>query len=138
MGVNTVCAQSEGQHGKVSQFNEVLNTTSVYGSDVCTSRASPIDYKVSLDGSQSSSSTGVEAPRHEISSWDPSLERYWEAEEGMGQIEGRLKAHLSYWEQTLQPAPWIISCIRDGYKLPPSSEPNKLCKYNQQSATRNS
>ena len=57
---------------------------------------------------------------HVMSKWEPSLDRYLEVEKGMGQIEdqqGRLKSHLSFWEQKLEPAPWIISCIRDGYKL---------------------
>ena len=30
-------------------------------------------------------------------------------------VQGRLRQSLDFWEEVLQPAPWII---REGYKLP--------------------
>ena len=51
---------------------------------------------------------------------DPSLGRFWEAELGGNQVidvQGRLKASLQFWEQELEPAPWIIDCIKTGYQL---------------------
>ena len=77
---------------------------------------------------------------HEGREWDPSLNRCWEVEEGTDQIEdvqGRLKTCLPFWEKELEPAPWIISCIREGYKLPLHSIPNQFCKPNQHSALAN-
>ena len=65
---------------------------------------------------------------------DLALSRFLEIEHGeVTDIQGRLQACLSFWEHKLQPAPWIISCIRESYKLPlcshfPShtSSPTKL------------
>jgi len=57
-------------------------------------------------------------------------------EEGTAQIEdvqGRIKFCLYFWEKELDPAPWILSCIREGYKLPLFSVPDQFCKPNQQS-----
>ena len=34
----------------------------------------------------------------------------------------------------LDPAPWIISCIKEGYKLPLRSIPDRFHRKNQQSA----
>ena len=71
---------------------------------------------------------------------DQLLSRCWELEEGTGQIEdvqGRLKSCLSFWKKELDPAPWILSCIEEGYKLPLRLVPDKFCKANQQSALSN-
>ena len=65
------------------------------------------------------------------------LTTFWEVEEGQTQVmdvQGRLGQSLSFWEDTLDPAPWIISCIREGYKLPLRSIPDCYHKPNQQSA----
>ena len=62
---------------------------------------------------------------------------FWEVEQGETQVtdvQGRLKMCLSFWENKLDPAPWIISCIREGYKLPLRSLPSKFSRPNQQSA----
>jgi len=37
------------------------------------------------------------------------------------------------WEETLCPAPWIISCISEGYKLPLRAVPNKYSRPSQTS-----
>ena len=61
----------------------------------------------------------------------------WEVEQGEAQVvdvQGRLKKCLSFWENELDPAPWIISCIREGYKLPLRSLPDKFSMPNQHSA----
>ena len=53
---------------------------------------------------------------HEGREWDPSLNRCWEVEEGTDQIvdvQGRLKTCLPFWEKELEPAPCIISYIRE-------------------------
>jgi len=65
---------------------------------------------------------------------------YWELEQGDTQVtrvKGRLKANITFWEGTLSPAPWIISCIREGYKLPLRMPPNRFSKPNQKSALEN-
>ena len=65
------------------------------------------------------------------------LTTFWEVEEGQTQVmdvQGRLGQSLSFWEDTLDPAPWIISCIREGYKFPLRSIPDRYRKPNQQSA----
>jgi len=51
-------------------------------------------------------------------------------------VQGRFRKCLDFWERTLDPAPWIISCICDGYKLPLRAIPEKFSKPNQQSALR--
>ena len=51
----------------------------------------------------------------------PALSGFWEIEQGEGQItnvQGRLRRSLNFWLDELDPAPWIIDCINDGYKLP--------------------
>jgi len=61
----------------------------------------------------------------------------WEVEQGEAQVvdvQGRLIKCLSFWENELDPAPWIISCIREGYKLPLRSLPDKFSMPNQHSA----
>ena len=60
---------------------------------------------------------------------------FWEqGEVQVADVQGRLKKCLSFWEDELDPAPWIISCLREGYKLPLRSLPHRYCKPNQQSA----
>ena len=69
---------------------------------------------------------------------DLALSRFWELEQGQAtDVQGKLKAHLSFWELKLQPAPWIISCIREGYKLPLLSIPEIFIHPNQASALAN-
>jgi len=62
---------------------------------------------------------------------------YWEWEQGESQladVQSRLKKCLSFWEEMLDPAPWIISCIVEGYKLLLRAIPNWHSRPNQQSA----
>ena len=74
---------------------------------------------------------------------DPSdihaLNSFWEVEEDHPQrqvtdVQGHLKKTLCFWESTLQPAPWIISCIKEGYKLPLRSTPDHFHRPNQLSS----
>ena len=66
------------------------------------------------------------------------MSRFWETEQGqVTDVQGRLQACLTFWEHTLQPAPWIISCIREGYKLPLRSVPKSFIQPNQASALSN-
>ena len=65
------------------------------------------------------------------------LTAFWEVEEGSHQVtdvQGCLYKSLSFWENTLDPAPWIVSCIKEGYKLPLRSIPDWFRRPNQQSA----
>ena len=48
-------------------------------------------------------------------------------------VQGRLWGNLSFWENTLGLASWIISCIKEGYKLPLHSIPDHFRRPNQQS-----
>ena len=67
------------------------------------------------------------------------ISAFWKVEQGESQItdvQGRLRKCLDFWERTLDPASWIISCICDGYKLPLRAIPEKFSKPNQQSALR--
>jgi len=61
---------------------------------------------------------------------------YWEVEQGsqITDVQGRVQKSLVFWLGTLDPAPWIISCVKEGYKLPLRAIPNKFIKPNQQSA----
>ena len=73
----------------------------------------------------------------DLASNDALPSTFWEVEQGevqVADVQGRLKKCLSFWEDELDPAPWIISCIREGYKLPLRSLPHRYCKPNQQSA----
>ena len=66
---------------------------------------------------------------------DLALSRFWELEQGqVTDVKGKLKAHLSFWELKLQPAPWII---RESYKLPLLSIPEIFIRPNQTSALAN-
>ena len=72
------------------------------------------------------------------SNQDLALSRFWEIEQGQViDVQGKLRAHLSFWENILQPAPWIISCIKDGYKLPLRSVPQPYIRPNQASPLAN-
>jgi len=67
------------------------------------------------------------------------LKSFWKVEEGQSQVvdvQGRLRQSLEFWENTLQPAPWIISYIRDDYKLPLRAIPDKYRRPNQSSALK--
>ena len=69
---------------------------------------------------------------------DLALSRFWEIGHGqVTDVQGRLQACLRFWEHRLQPAPWIISCIREGYKLPLCSLPKPYIRPNQASAITN-
>ena len=69
---------------------------------------------------------------------DLALSRFWEIEHGqVTDVQGRLQACLYFWEHRLQPAPWIISCIREGYKLPLCSLSKPYIRPNQASAITN-
>ena len=63
--------------------------------------------------------------------------RFWEVEAGGSQItdvQRRLKKCV---EQELTPAPWIVDCIKTGYKLPLKTTPDAYCRPNQKSALQN-
>ena len=67
---------------------------------------------------------------------------FWEIEQGesrpqVSDVQGRLSNCLKFWEEALDPAPWIISCISEGYKLPFRTLPNKYSRPNQKSALDN-
>ena len=64
------------------------------------------------------------------SNQDLALSRFWEMEQGqVTDVQGKLRTHLSFWEDILQPAPWIISCIKEGYKLPLQTIPLPSIPY---------
>jgi len=68
---------------------------------------------------------------------EQALTSFWELEEGQAQVadvQGQLRQSLEFWENVLQPAPWIISCIKEGYKLPLRAIPDQYRKPNQHSA----
>jgi len=65
------------------------------------------------------------------------LASYWEVEEGQTQVmdvQGHLMQSLEFWVNVLKPAPWIIDCIREGYKLPLRTISDCYQKLNQRSA----
>ena len=65
---------------------------------------------------------------------------FWEVKQGEAQVSeahSRLRKCLGFWEETLNPVPWIISCISEGYKFPLRVLPNRYCRPNQQSASDN-
>jgi len=68
------------------------------------------------------------------------LGRCWEIEGGeqIEEVRGRLKANIDFWQHTLKPAPWVLDCIIDGYKLPLRVVPDCFTKKNQESALKNS
>ena len=72
-----------------------------------------------------------------MSDSEQGLTSFWELEEGQAQVtdvQGRLRQSLDFWENVLQPAPWITSCIREGYKLPLRAIPDQYHRPNQHSA----
>ena len=74
---------------------------------------------------------------HDVSDDGQTLTTFWEVEEGHHQVtdmQGCLWGSLTFWENTLGPAPWIISCIKEGYKFPLRSIPDRFRRPNQQSA----
>ena len=95
-----------------------------------------------LDTSKSHSKgtdTGADEQPHEAAQdQDLTLSRFWEVEQGqVTDVQGRLRACLSFWEDRLQPVPWILSCIREGYKLPLRLMSKPYIKPNQASALTN-
>jgi len=48
-----------------------------------------------------------------------------------------LKKNVAFWEEKLSQAPWIISCIKEGYKLPLRGLPDKFSQPNHKSASNN-
>ena len=65
---------------------------------------------------------------------------FWEEEQGETQVsdvQGKLEKFLGIWEETLNLAPWIISCILEWYKLPLQALPNSYSRPNQQFAIEN-
>ncbi len=52
-------------------------------------------------------------------------------------MQGRLKQHLSFWEQVLEASSAVLSIIRDRYVLPLLAEPAVYSRPNQQSALEN-
>jgi len=65
---------------------------------------------------------------------------FWEVEQGdtqVADVQGRLKMNIGFWEDELEPAPWIIDCIREGYTLPLRKLHNKIVQPNQKSAFNN-
>ena len=62
--------------------------------------------------------------------------RFWEVEEGSGQIydvQGRLKASLEFWSDTLKVTQPVLDWISEGYKLPLLSVPPPRYQPNQKS-----
>ena len=84
----------------------------------------------SVDNSQYNTRGLVEYPDSHL------IPTYWEAEEGsqISDVQGRLHKSLDFWLEPLEPALWIVSCIKEGYKLPLRAIPHKFTKPNQQSA----
>ena len=110
----------------------------------CASSGIPPHEKNAPDGSGCvtlTDSAEGEADYTEVTGPDDvqALTTFWEIEEGQTQVtdvQGRLGKSLKFWEDTLDPAPWIISCVKEGYKLPLHSIPDHYHKPNQQSALR--
>ena len=74
---------------------------------------------------------------HDLSDDGQTLITFWEVEEGHHQlidVQGHLWGSLNFGENTLGTAPWIISCIKEGYKLPLCSVLDHFRRPNQQSA----
>ena len=131
----------------VTQVATVCHPVTVTTPEVTPSSFSPCAASEELDVNKhvcstlSSGLSDVDVDGMELC--DPSdihaLSSFWEVEEGHVQrqvtdVQGRLKKSLIFWENTLQPAPWIISCIKEGYKLPLRSTPDHFHWPNQQSA----
>jgi len=70
--------------------------------------------------------------REELSSWE------LEGGDQILDVRGRLKANIDFWRDTLKPAPWILDCISNSYKLPLKFIPGPFIGKNQDSAVKNS
>ena len=73
---------------------------------------------------------------HDLSDDGQTLTTFWGVEEGHHQltdVQGRIWGSLSFLESTLGPAPWVISCIKEGYKLLLHSILDHFRRPNQQS-----
>jgi len=96
--------------------------------------------KVSLVTPRESLIQASNVPENSPETLEPiELTRCWEIETGeqIEDVRGRLRANINFWQQTLEPAPWILDCIRDGYKLPLKVPPGPFLKKNQDSALKN-
>ena len=51
---------------------------------------------------------------------DIELTKCWEfkTHDQIENVRGKLRANIKFWENNLEPAAWILECIRDGYRLP--------------------
>ncbi len=65
----------------------------------------------------------------------------WEVEGGDPsspiRVKGMLKAHFSFWKDTVQASPFVLSVIQSGYVLPLKAEPTRFARKNQVSAMQN-
>ena len=68
----------------------------------------------SIDNSQYNTRGLVKSPDGHL------IPTYWEVEQGfqISDVQGKLCKSLDFWLESLEPAPWIVSCIKKGYKLP--------------------
>ena len=98
--------------------------------------ASPTSLKIT-EGSSTPKVNESEDPTQPLEQGD--LSRCWEIEGGeqIEDVRGRLKANIGFWQQNLEPAPWILDCISHGYKLPLKAVPGPFIKKNQDTALQN-
>ena len=71
---------------------------------------------------------------------DPEFDRFWEIEQGSGQItdvQGRLKSSIGFWQEVLKAPQPVIEWVTEGYKLPFLSLPPPYFRKNQKSAHLN-
>ena len=52
-------------------------------------------------------------------------------------VAATLKSKVSYWENTLEASPFVLDIIKEGYRIPFTSEPPPSYDKNNASATRN-
>ena len=69
-------------------------------------------------------------------------EKYWEvqgrsAETQLTQVQGRLRACVTFWQDVLHAPPTVIDWIQNGYKLPLLYMPTPFCQSNHESAIQN-
>ena len=132
-----VTTDSTSAGGVVTQVATVCHPITVTNPEVTPSSCSPCTASNELDvnkhvcSTQSSGLVDVDGMELCDQSDIRTLSSFWEVKEGHAQrqvtdVQGRLKKSLSFWENTLQPAPWIISCIKEGYKLPLRSTPDRF------------
>jgi len=81
-----------------------------------------------IEGSPTSMLDDPDGPREPLEQAE--LSRCWELESAaqIVDIRGRLKANVGFWQHTLEPPPWIIDCITDGYKLPLKTVPGPFIR----------